>query len=450
MGACYMCSWNGGCLLLILCSITQFASAQTRAEGKLAVGARAFAASKIYSLMQLYFSGWKSLPELDLDIAYRNYLERALAADDRREFDLATMEFVARLRNGHTVLWDSWLTKNYGQSVGFYARPLDGKWVVQTSLMPSIKAGDVLSKIDGIEAETFFRRQQKYISGSNEAAQRHNLFFLPYLFPGRFTLTFEGGRSVEVDRTANNLPAEGKTSPEGRWLTKETIAYIRIPSFAEPLFEEKALAQILRFEKAKTLIVDVRNNAGGLMPTRLLKALMDRTYRDWKESTPIHISALELSDKINKSGQQKGMPDYEKGYLAASAAFFGGSQLEWGGDLVPPDGPVFHGQIIFLVDGGCASACEELAGPFKENHRGTLVGETTEGSSGPVYMQDLGDGMKVGIAARRQYFPDGSEFEGVGIKPDVEVKPSLEDLRSGRDTALEKALALAGQAGMSQ
>jgi carboxyl-terminal processing protease len=137
------------------------------------------------------------------------------------------------------------------------------------------------------------------------------------------------------------------------------------------------------------------------------------------------------------------MPDFERGYLSASAAFFGGSQLDRGGDLVPPYGPVFHGQVIFLVDGGCALACEELVGPFKENHRGTLVRETTEGSSGPAYMQDLGDGMKIGIAAKRQYFPDGVEFEGVGIRPDFEMQPSVEDLRNGREVALEKARVLA-------
>jgi C-terminal processing protease CtpA/Prc len=60
-------------------------------------------------------------------------------------------------------------------------------------------------------------------------------------------------------------------------------------------------------------------------------------------------------------------------------------------------------------------------------------------------MVDLGDGMQIGIAAMRQYFPDGSEFEGVGIKPDVESRPTVDDLRKGRDPILEKALELAAK-----
>jgi carboxyl-terminal processing protease len=47
------------------------------------------------------------------------------------------------------------------------------------------------------------------------------------------------------------------------------------------------------------------------------------------------------------------------------------------------------------------------------------------------------------ISVKRLYFPDGSEFEGVGIKPDVEIHPSIESLKSGHDVILEKAVELA-------
>ena len=98
-----------GRVFLIIGFLVRFATAQSSKDAKLTLSERAFTASKVYSMVQLYFSGWKNLPELDLDIAYRNYLEKALASDDRRQFDLATMEFVARLHNGHTLFSDSWL-----------------------------------------------------------------------------------------------------------------------------------------------------------------------------------------------------------------------------------------------------------------------------------------------------------------------------------------------------
>jgi carboxyl-terminal processing protease len=47
--------------------------------------------------------------------------------------------------------------------------------------------------------------------------------------------------------------------------------------------------------------------------------------------------------------------------------------------------------------------------------------------------------MLLSLGARRVSFPDGSEFEGVGIKPDVEVDMTVQDLRTGNDPVLDKA-----------
>ena len=77
--------------------------------------------------------------------------------------------------------------------------------------------------------------------------------------------------------------------------------------------------------------------------------------------------------------------------------------------------------------------------PFKDNGRAVLVGETTAGSTGQPYVLDLGHDMIVLIGAKREMFPDGSRFEGIGIKPDVVVSPSLDDIRQERDVVLEAA-----------
>ena len=71
-----------------------------------------------------------------------------------------------------------------------------------------------------------------------------------------------------------------------------------------------------------------------------------------------------------------------------------------------------------------------------------MIGERTRGSSGQPFLYDFGNGMSIRISSRRMYFPDGSEFEGVGIKPDVEILPSIVDRRSGTDVVLNRALQL--------
>ena len=215
-------------VIFLLCCLGQLLRAQNTADSNLSIDERVYAESKVYSLLQSYFYSAQAASDPSLDVSYKIYLRTILTTRDRRQFDLATMEFVAQLHNGHTFFWDTWLDKNNQQPLGFYAAPLGGYWVVQTSFLPGLKPGDVIVKIDNTPAEAFFQQQQRYISASNSAAQRHNLFLLPYLFPDQFTLTLEGDRKVTVDREKLKAP-EQKT--DGRWLRAGATAYIRIPAF---------------------------------------------------------------------------------------------------------------------------------------------------------------------------------------------------------------------------
>ena len=80
--------------------------------------------------------------------------------------------------------------------------------------------------------------------------------------------------------------------------------------------------------------------------------------------------------------------------------------------------------------------------PFKDNGRATLVGETTAGSSGQPHLIDLGDGFRAWVGAKRETFPDGRIFEGVGIVPDIEIVQQAWNLREGQDRVLNEAIAL--------
>jgi hypothetical protein len=217
-------------VLFVFLLLARLASAQADDRPKLSAGERAFTASKVYSLVQGYFLSAKEPPRSSLDTSYKAYLRTVLASDDRRQFDLATIEFVAQLHDGHTFFWDTWLDKG-NQPLGFHAAPLGGYWVVQSSFLPSLKPGDVIASIDNTPAEVFFQQKQRYISASSTAAQRHNLFLLPYLFPEQFTLTLDGNRKVAIDREKFKEPGQ-KT--DGRWLKPGVTAYIRIPAFIQP------------------------------------------------------------------------------------------------------------------------------------------------------------------------------------------------------------------------
>jgi carboxyl-terminal processing protease len=143
---------------------------------------------------------------------------------------------------------------------------------------------------------------------------------------------------------------------------------------------------------------------------------MDRPYRWYAEATPVNIGLF----------QNQGFMDQH-------------AELAWFGATQRPGSDPYRGDLYLLVDGGCFSACEDFLVPFKDNHRATIIGARSAGSSGQPVYQRLADGMGVQVSAKREYLPDGSAFEGVGVAPDIEVTTTIDDLRRGRDPVLAKA-----------
>ena len=99
-------------ILLLFLLVTGLAFAEASDSPKLSPEERTFTASKVYSLVRGYFFSANGLQTPGLDASYKTYLRTALTSDDRRRFDLATIEFVSQLHDGHTFFWDTWLDQS--------------------------------------------------------------------------------------------------------------------------------------------------------------------------------------------------------------------------------------------------------------------------------------------------------------------------------------------------
>jgi carboxyl-terminal processing protease len=397
-------------------------SARTHAQtADLGVTDRVVIASKIYALVQQYFAHWDAAPRPEVEAAYREYIDNAVRAEDRRGFDLATMRFIAKLRNGHTQFFDSQLD---GRPVKFRLLEVDHEWVVVTSQDSRLPPGTVVRSLDGNSVEDFVRERVQYVAASNDRLARTHVFSYPGLFPERVAVGLLNGNVVVVDRAARADAVETSTArvSEGRWLSEGQLAYIRIPAFGDPAYERTAVDLVRRFASSPNLIVDVRGNGGGSTPRQLIGALMNQSWRTWRETTPQHIALFDA----------QGIPPIQA--LVASRQ-------------QSPSSGAYGGRLFLLVDRFCGSACEDFVMPFKDTRRAVVIGETTQGSSGNPYRADLGFGMSVTIGAVRYRFPDGSDFEGVGITPDVGVARTVADLVNTRDVVLERARELGGPNG---
>ncbi|HEX3051717.1 MAG TPA: S41 family peptidase [Aggregatilineaceae bacterium] len=397
--------------------------------------------SKTYSAIQLYFAHWVAVPELQLDAQYQQTLERALQSESRLQFDLSMLDLIAALRNGHSWYRDPWLTENYGQPLGFEVQTIENQWVITASHVEALQRGDIVTRVNGAEPETFFQQNRRYLPGSSEREQRTKFERLRILLPTTL--------KVETDRTSTTIDRAAVEEPEpemvAHWVAPNRVGYIKIPSFSEGYYEEQALAYVDAFQSAEYLIIDVRGNVGGTTPGQLVGRLMERPYRFWMESTPVTVGLFQAYNRVlDRYGEQ--LPEAHRSALELSRLFQHAS-LMWPASLERPHTTGFTGKLILLIDGGCVSAGEDFVVPFKDNGRATLIGEHTMGSTGQPHFERFENGIAVGIGTKRAYLPDGAAFEGVGIAPDIEVRPTIEDVRAGRDVVMEAAIRLVNDAG---
>ncbi|WP_456427486.1 S41 family peptidase [Rhodocaloribacter sp.] len=96
---------------------------------------------------------------------------------------------------------------------------------------------------------------------------------------------------------------------------------------------------------------------------------------------------------------------------------------------------------VVLTSWMTASAAEDFLIYLDGASHITLMGEPTFGSTGQPLFLDLPGGGSARIVTKRDTYPDGRDFVGYGIRPDIPVAPSVEDIRTGRDAVLERALA---------
>jgi len=428
--------------MIFLPLVTTAALTQTT-PAALAPRERALITAKLYAAVKLYFAHLSAIPDFDLEASYAKLLDEAFAAKDRYAFDLACIAFVAELKNGHSNFYDDWLGTYNGESLGFQAGYYEDKWVVTYSRIPELKVGEVLVSLDSQPFETFYQSKKRYISASSERDSRNRFTYQRYLFPPQFQLVKGDGTKVTIKRVPFINVTE-KT--EGRWLVKDQVAYIKVPAFQPAVFEEDALKLVTEYKGAKSLILDLRGNGGGSTPSKLIDALMDRPYRSASWQSPQHVAVFKVwGDYITELEKDPKAP-HDETYGALSTLRDLGTGMYFSPSTwSKPSKLVFAGKVFILIDRSVFSAGEDCCIPFKDNHRATIIGEATGGSTGQPYSVSFPNGIGFRVSSKRDSFPDGSPFEGLGVQPDIAVSTTIADLRSGKDPVLAKALELASK-----
>ncbi len=247
-----------------------------------------------------------------------------------------------------------------------------------------LKAGDIIMKVDGVN-----------VAGKSVSDVAS-------------VIRGEEGKSVtlEILRGKNKLTAvipreEIKIKNIKAEVLDQNIGYIQISSFISSDLSSEFIEALTKTEKCPGLIIDLRGNAGGLMPNAIFIADMFLPEG--------HIVSI-----VDRNHQKSDIDAQTKPYA-----------------ITKP--------VVLLIDEASASASEILSGALKDNKKAILVGKRTYGKGmiQKIYPLPNATGMNLTIA--KYLTPKGYDINKSGIAPDYEVDYTEYDFINDKDPQLDAA-----------
>jgi hypothetical protein len=253
----------------------------------------------------------------------------------------------------------------------------------------------------------------KAVTGDLQTVHKDGHLHLEVIKPDPAT----GKREQRPPTTRSGMISSG-------WIN-EDVAYVRFDGFPG---NEATLTDIRNFlathANAKTLIIDARKHHGGGIEE--MNLIFPQLFA--KETVVVDMDTRIAVAR--RFGEEERNPFFRK--VSSPDTVLREEHF-----VVPAktQGGLAKAQVFLLVSHDTASAGEHLALSLKRTHRATLIGETTRGAGNYGMFMPVAAGYLAFIPFGRTFDPDtGDGWEGVGVKPDVDVPA---------DQALDEALRLA-------
>jgi carboxyl-terminal processing protease len=302
-----------------------------------------------------------------LDDEYTNFQEPDVAAQNRESIQgkFEGIGAYLRVEDGHIVI----------------DRPIKGS----PAMRAGMQSGDIILKVDGAELAPLIAGLSDSEAASEAATQirgpKGSVVTLTMVRPPETT-------PFDVDITRDEVPLITVNAQ----MLDDDVAYIQITEFKATTTAalDEALRELLP-QQPKSLVLDLRNNPGGLLSSA--QEVLGRFY--------------------------EGIALYEQES--------DGSLKQLNTIRAPRDVRVFDLPIVVLVNGNSASAAEIVAGALRDQRPNTtLLGEKSFGKGSVQNIHQLRDGSSVRITIAHWLTPNKSEIHTIGITPQY-IVPASED-----------------------
>ncbi|WP_433814769.1 S41 family peptidase [Flavobacterium johnsoniae] len=369
-----------------------------------------------------YFFPYKYLMDQKWDTTLEKIIPLAIQADNYDDFYKVMTKLCCKIDDSHT---DVYL---YSSVEGFkpdkYYFPANGKIIddklVVTEILgdslaqaDDIKAGDIITKINGQTIKEIILEKKDIICASNNAK------YLDKLVKG---ILVSISNTVKVEFLKN-----------GQYITK-TMTWFDYHDSHRNEFKKGA-----QQKKEKFKLLD--NNIGyvdmGIITQKnipdMIAVLKDTQaiifdLRSYPKGTYREISSFLSSKEINFV--KCTLPDF-----SYPGRFKWAKMKKNGSD----NKDNYKGKAIVLLNEKTQSNAEWSAMCFQASGNTTVIGSQTSGADGNISVFEF-KGFRTLFSGMGVYYPDGRETQRIGIVPDIEVKPTIKGIQEGKDEVLDRAL----------
>jgi C-terminal processing protease CtpA/Prc len=348
------------------------------------------------------------------------FIPRVALANDRDTYTREMMALIARVHDTHANLWSSLDARppTGACQVPITLRFIEHDAVVTGSsgaasdVASGLRPGDVITAVDGVAVTELVKRWSPYYAASNQPTRLRDIarsMTRGACGPAVLTISRDGKtQELKAERTEpSTLGADRTHDHPGETFRKLSpeVAYLKLSSVQAA----QAASYIESAAGTKGLMIDIRNYPSEFVVFALGSRLVDR---------PTPFARFTAGDPANPGA------------------------FHWRGQplTLQPAAPRYTGKVVILLDEVSQSQAEYTAMAFRAAPNATVVGSTTAGADGNVSTIPLPGALRSMISGIGVFYPDKTPTQRVGIVPDIEAKPTIGGIRSGRDEVLEAAL----------
>lgn len=454
------------CLIILFLSTHNLLLAQ--APNTLSRAERLYGVSRFWQEVNYNFVFLDKVNRHQWDSLYKETLLRCQETASDYEYYLLLQKLCASLKDGHTnVYFPNEVAKNiFTTNFGPYRLFLsyfDGHYLVNRvneSKKDEIPIGSEILEVNGMPAAEYARRFVKpYLSSST-------VYVLENMAGYELLKGYEGSKFKILIKTPagekKTLNLEHKTTEEkevyppfenkallDHKIMDNGIHYLALNSFEDEKIDSLFHDVLPQLYKAKGLIIDLRYNGGGNtnIGFNILQYFTNaRSLAGSKSLTREHQPAfkawgtfispadtMNLKRPLDASGEE-----LLKCYFMAHDQYY--YTFPYEETKIKSKGKRIVVPTAVLMGNNTASAAEDFLIYANALPHFTFMGDKSFGSTGQPYPFDLPGGGRARICTKKDVYPNGKEFVGYGVSPDIMVKPTLEEYLQNKDVVLQKAL----------